>query len=91
MVSEGSYNGAMEANVSLSIKNVPPVLAKALGERARRHHRSIQGELMHILEEAVRVPSRGFDVMRLVRQAEALGLRTEADSVQIIRELRDSR
>lgn len=85
------YTGAMEANVSLSIKNVPPVLAKALGERARRHHRSIQGELMHILEEAVRVPSRGFDVMRLVRQAEALGLRTEADSVQIIRELRDSR
>lgn len=92
-----SYNDAMKANVSLSIKNVPPVLAKALGERARRHHRSIQGELMHILEEAVRregpvrVRSRAFDVDRLLRQAEALGLRTEADSVQIVRELRDSR
>lgn len=94
---EWSYNGAMAANVSLSIKNVPPVLAKALGERARRHHRSIQGELMHILEEAVRqpaqaaVPSRVFDVDRLVRQAKALGLKTEADSVQIVREWRDSR
>ncbi|MEO6223874.1 MAG: Arc family DNA-binding protein, partial [Vicinamibacterales bacterium] len=84
----------MKANVSLSIKNVPPVLAKALGERARRHHRSIQGELMHILEEALtregpaRVRARAFDVDRLLRQAEALGLRTEADSVQIVRELR---
>ena len=87
----------MKANVSLSIKNVPPALAKALGERAKRHHRSIQGELMHILVEAVRAPvpgrvaSRGFDVEGLVRQAKALGLRTEADSTQIIRELRDSR
>ena len=81
----------MEAQVSLSIKNVPPVLAKALGERAKRHHRSIQGELMHILEEAVGVSSRVFDVERLVRQAKALGLQTKADSVQIIRELRDSR
>ena len=81
----------MDAQVSLSIKNVPPVLAKALGERAKRHHRSLQGELMHILEEAVGMPSRLFDVDRLVRQAKALGLKTEADSVQIIRELRDSR
>jgi plasmid stability protein len=85
------YYGAMDAAVSLSIKNVPPTLAKGLGERARRHHRSIQGELMHILEEAVRVPARGFDVMRLLRQAEALGLTTDADSADIIRELRDAR
>ena len=89
MVPGWSYNGAMEANVSLSIKNVPPVLAKALGERARRHHRSIQGELMHILEEAVRPAARGFDVARLRRRARALGLKTDADSVQIIREWRD--
>jgi hypothetical protein len=32
-----------------------------------------------------------FDVDGLVRQAKALGLKTEADSTQIIRELRDSR
>jgi plasmid stability protein len=87
----------MKANVSLSIKNVPPRVAKALGERAKRHHRSIQGELMHILVEAVRAPapgrvaSRVFDVDGLVRKAKALGLKTEADSTQIIRELRDSR
>lgn len=79
----------MEANVSLSIKNVPPALARALGERAKRHHRSVQGELMHILEEAVTPAARGFDAERLRRRARALGLRTQADSVQIVREWRD--
>ena len=38
--------------VSLSIKNVPDELAEGLRARAARHHRSIQGELMAILEEA---------------------------------------
>lgn len=39
--------------VSLSIKNVPDAMAAALRDRAKRHHRSIQGELMAILEAAV--------------------------------------
>jgi plasmid stability protein len=81
----------MEANVSLSIKNVPPVLAKALGARAKRHHRSIQGELMHILAEAVREPSAGFDPDRLIRMATALGVESSESSVDFIREFRDSR
>jgi plasmid stability protein len=77
----------MEANVSLSIKNVSPAIAKALGERAKRHHRSIQGELMHILEEAVRPAVRGFDPARL--RARALGITSDTNSVDIIREWRD--
>jgi plasmid stability protein len=79
----------MEANVSLSIKNVSPAIAKALGERAKRHHRSIQGELMHILEEAVRPAVRGFDPARLRRRARALGITSDTNSVDIIREWRD--
>jgi plasmid stability protein len=39
--------------VSLSIKNAPDEMVKRLKERAQRHHRSLQGELMAILEEAV--------------------------------------
>jgi plasmid stability protein len=81
----------MEAQVSLSIKDVPVSLADELRARAKRNHRSIQGELMAILEEAVMPRSRTFDVDRLLRQADALGLKTEGNSVQIIRELRDSR
>lgn len=36
----------------LSIKDVPEVVAEALRRRAARHHRSLQGELMAIIEQA---------------------------------------
>lgn len=39
--------------VNLSIKNVPDALAARLRERAERNHRSLQGELIAILEGAL--------------------------------------
>lgn len=41
---------------SFSIKDVPDPLAEQLRQRAARHHRSIQGELMAILQEAINTP-----------------------------------
>jgi plasmid stability protein len=38
---------------NLSIKNVPDGLLTRLRERASRHHRSLQGELMALLSAAV--------------------------------------
>lgn len=38
--------------VNLSIKGVPDDLAERLRARAERHHRSLQGELMAIVEQA---------------------------------------
>ena len=38
--------------VNLSIKNVPDELADRLRERAKRNHRSLQGELLSLLEDA---------------------------------------
>jgi plasmid stability protein len=38
--------------VNLSIKEVPDALASRLRARAERHHRSLQGELMAIIEQA---------------------------------------
>ncbi len=38
--------------VNLSIKDVPDALADRLRARAQRHHRSLQGELMAIIEQA---------------------------------------
>jgi plasmid stability protein len=35
----------------LSVKNVPDALAEALRHRAEHHHRSLQGELLAILED----------------------------------------
>src|SRR3569832_990295 len=44
-------NGAMP---NLSIKDVPETWTQVLRDRAARHHRSLQGELMAIVESAVR-------------------------------------
>ena len=45
--------------VNLSVKNVPEALASKLRERAERNHRSLQGELMSILESAASDPQVG--------------------------------
>lgn len=76
--------------VSLSIKNAPDELVKRLKERAERHHRSLQGELMAILEDAVRAsrPLTPDDVLTTVRQ---LGLSTPREAAAILREDRDGR
>ena len=45
--------------VNLSVKNVSEALAAKLRERAERNHRSLQGELMAILESAASDPQMG--------------------------------
>lgn len=40
-------------SINLSIKGVPEPLAERLRARAERNHRSLQGELMQIIEQAV--------------------------------------
>ena len=42
--------------VNLSIKAVPEALAQRLRERAARNHRSLQGELMALIERAAAEP-----------------------------------
>jgi plasmid stability protein len=42
--------------VNLSIKNVPPQVVAKLKSRARRNHRSLQGELLAIAERAANEP-----------------------------------
>jgi len=75
--------------VSLSIKGVPDDLARALRQRAEQNHRSIQGELMHILETAVR--TRPFGADALIRRIQAVGVRTPGDGPAIIRRDRNRR
>jgi plasmid stability protein len=76
--------------VSLSVKDVPNDLADALRERAKQNHRSLQGELMDIIETAVR--PRPFQALALWKRAQALGLKTPSgESVRMIRRDRDRR
>ncbi|MBK6005633.1 Arc family DNA-binding protein [Ramlibacter ginsenosidimutans] len=44
---------------NLSIKDVPENIAEALRQRAERNHRSLQGELMAIIQQAVQESSAG--------------------------------
>ncbi len=75
--------------VNLSIKNVPEDIAEKLRDRARRHHRSLQGELLAIVEEATAV--RKLTVDELWERVEARGLHTADDAVETIRKDRDAR
>ena len=76
--------------VSLSIKNVPDEVAIKLRERAERHRRSLQGELLAIVEEAVETPSE-MTIAELKAYVDSLGLKTGDNSVDIIRGGRDAR
>lgn len=75
--------------VNISIKDVPDDLAEALRERARLQHRSLQGELMAMIETHVR--ARPFRARELLESVRGLGLATANESVRMVREDRDSR
>jgi plasmid stability protein len=74
--------------INLSIKRVPDELAERLRQRAARHHRSLQGELMAMLEEHV---SRGerMTLQQALDLARASGLSTPSESVEMLRADRD--
>jgi plasmid stability protein len=76
--------------VSLSIKNAPDEMVRRLKERAARHHRSLQGELMAILEDAAGTSERltAAEVLARVRE---LGLSTPSEAAAMIRKDRDDR
>ena len=74
---------------TLSIKNVPNDLVDRLRRRARHNHRSLQGELLALLEESLganEILTPG-EVLARVRD---MGLRTPAESAGMIRVDRDA-
>jgi len=75
--------------LSLSIKNVPNDLVEDLRRRAAQNHRSVQGELLHILESTLR--PRPFRAATLCRQLEALDFKTPSGAAAAIRRDRDRR
>lgn len=75
--------------VNLSVKNVPDEIAEKLRKRAKRHHRSLQGELMVILEEATGPETISLEEAE--RRLSALNFKTGDDSAAWLRELRDAR
>ena len=74
--------------VNLSIKNAPDEVVRHLRRRAERHHRSLQGELLAIIEEAARA-EQALSPTELLAEIRDLGLRTRADSAAIGRSALD--
>ncbi len=76
--------------VNLSIKNAPDDVVERLRQRAEQNHRSLQGELLAIIEAAAKdAPRRAAgDILAKVR---GLGIHTAGDSTQIVRSARDAR
>jgi len=86
--------------VNLSVKNVPEELAARLRARAERNRRSLQRELLSILEAAadeqatsppVLPPRNRISIEELAERARKLFPRGTESSVAYIREMRDSR
>ena len=75
--------------VNLSVKNVPDDLVAKLRSRAKRSHRSLQGEMMAILEQAVTPGKMSLDEVR--QHVKQLDIQTGDESTAWIRELRDAR
>ena len=76
--------------VDLSIRNVPDTLLTRLRERAARQNRSLEGELLAILEGAVAESAR-LTPDQVLARVKALGLQTPRESVAMLREDRDAR
>jgi plasmid stability protein len=76
--------------VNLSIKKVPDHIAERLRNRAMRHHRSLQGELLAVLEESV-ASERILSPSELLSAVRKSGLKTGEESAKLIRKERDVR
>ena len=76
--------------VNLSIKNAPDDLVALLKARAERNHRSMQGEVLAILDEVVRSPRR-LTPDEFLAEIRKLGFKTPSESAEIIRKMRDGR
>lgn len=75
---------------SLSIKNVPNEILERLRARAERNHRSLQQELLDIVEGAA-YESQELTLEELAARVKATGLSTPDESTAWIREMRDGR
>ena len=64
--------------MNLSIKNVPNEVVQRLRGRAARRHRSLQGELLAIIEEAVQ-SEQELSPAELLAEVRGLGLSTFAE------------
>lgn len=76
--------------VTLRVENVPEEVAAKLEERARKARRSLQGEILRILEKAAGEEER-LTPGQVLDRVRALKLETPAESAAFVRQDQDAR
>jgi plasmid stability protein len=76
--------------VNLSIKNAPDDVVERLRQRAKRHRRSLEGELLAIIETAAFEDQHG-KATEVLAEVRRLGLQTPREATALIRADRDGR
>ena len=82
---------------TLSVRGIPEAVHKNLRKRAKLHHRSLNGELLEILTDHAERERRRQQLKWVIPRLRRLRARiareypNALDSVQLIREDRDSR
>jgi plasmid stability protein len=74
----------------LSIRNAPDDVVRRLRERAERHHRSLETELMAIIEAAAREDQQSTPA-EVLAEVRRLGLSTPSEAADMVRAARDGR
>jgi plasmid stability protein len=78
--------------VTLSIKNAPASVVQRLKTRASRHHRSLQGELLALVEAAAREEEAGLiGPAEALAEARAAGVASRGRSAPLVRAMREAR
>jgi plasmid stability protein len=75
--------------MDLSIKAVPEEQVARLRERAKANHRSLQGELRSLIEEATGSAPRRLSVDEIAAKVGKLGLTRRNEAARLIRQDRD--
>jgi antitoxin FitA len=81
-------DAVLERTMDLSIKSVPEDQVRRLRERAKANHRSLQGELRALIDQATGTP-RLLTVDEVVAKVSSLGLVRRDEAARLIREDRD--
>jgi antitoxin FitA len=72
--------------MDLSIKGVPEEQVARLRERAKANHRSLQGELRALIEEAASAVPRKLSIEEVAARVARLGFKRRNEAVRLIRE-----
>jgi plasmid stability protein len=75
--------------MDLSIKGVPEDQVARLRERAKANHRSLQGELRALIEQATSSGPRKLSIEEVAAEVSKLGFKRRNEAVRLIREDRD--